>query len=362
MENKGIISQVYLKEFFPRKNFLIRENVLDVLKSIIFLIEQQYPEYRVYTEETIFKNAFVINSIFIFKGDKPVGILKIDWDNSLYDDKFIEVNFSYAPTEDDRPVISRVCEILKAESLDKSHIYIRIDASWRRSINYYLEAEEFLNPLIRELFYGIDVEELANAFLRAPQGILILFGEPGTGKSKLIQYIIGRSQHILNKKVKILMLKGKNAFKSNADEVNTYIENDLVILDDFDFVSLTRRDETVSDIVSTILSVTDGFLPKKAKIIISTNKRLKEIDPALLRPSRLFDILELKPIPKEYFESLCKKYPELSPGLELFETVEELKVSEILDYIDRKRIIKKDYLIDKTISKRIKAYSKEIGF
>ncbi|WP_457568734.1 AAA family ATPase [Desulfurobacterium sp.] len=362
MDTKGIIAQVWLKEFFPRKDFLIKENALDVLKTMIFLIEQQYPHYKVYTEETIFKNATRIDSIFIFKNDKPIGNIKINWRDSLYEDKFIEVRFSYAPIEDDKQIISRICEILKEESLDKSHIHIKIDASWRNSIDYYLDAGEFLNPLIRELFYGINVEELANAFLRAPQGLLILFGEPGTGKSKLIQYIIGKSQYVLNKEVKILMLKGKNAFKSNADEVSTYIDNDLVILDDFDFVSLTRRNEEVCDIVSTILSVTDGFLPKKAKIIISTNKKLKEIDPALLRPSRLFDILELKPIPKEYFESLCERYPELTPGLELFETARELKVSEILDHIDRKRIVKKDYLTDKTISKRIKAYSKEIGF
>ncbi|OMH41034.1 AAA family ATPase [Desulfurobacterium indicum] len=258
MGEKNVKSEIYLKETFPRKLFLIRENASKVLKNLVFLIEQEHPEYEIYTGGVIYRNDSTINNIFIFKNDEVVGNIRIAWDSSLFNEKFIKVYFFYAPTEENKLLITKVCEILRTESLDKTHIHLQIDASWRRTLEYFLEAEEFLNPLIRELFYGIDAEQLAESFLKAPQGILILFGEPGTGKSKLIQYIIGRSQHILNKKVKILMLKGKNAFKSNADEIDTYINNDLVILDDFDFVSLTRNNEAVSDIVSTILSVTDG--------------------------------------------------------------------------------------------------------
>lgn len=47
------------------------------------------------------------------------------------------------------------------------------------------------------------------------------------------------------------------------------------------------------------MSYTDGLLSRKDKIIITTNQAIDTIDPALLRPGRCFDVLQLNPLSVE---------------------------------------------------------------
>ncbi len=75
---------------------------------------------------------------------------------------------------------------------------------------------------------------------------------------------------------------------------------DLVILDDFDFLSertadiQTQNDERQNKIISHLLSYMDGIDINGTKFIISTNKGADSIDKALLRKGRLFESLKLR--------------------------------------------------------------------
>lgn len=76
---------------------------------------------------------------------------------------------------------------------------------------------------------------------------------------------------------------------------------DFVVLDDLDYM-LTKRDSEVmtSDdakknaFLNQLLSFTDGVQKNKTKFIITTNQHFEDVDTALLRKGRLFDILEFR--------------------------------------------------------------------
>jgi len=359
MESFSIRTEVALRENFPYADFQLKDITPQTIVEIIEFLEK---EFIVRKKHSIFSNEETLDGALIFsKEGKLLAAIYIDREPSLFHERFIKLTLMYAPTKEGFKIFEMLKNKLKENILPRLHIVLRILGRWRELTEYVLTPEEFTNQLIPELFYGINVLKLTESFLKSPQNILILFGKPGTGKSKLIQYIIGQSPYVLRKSVNVLVIKGERNIKDSADNISIYLENDIVVLDDLDLVSFKRKgNDEISDVISTILSVTDGFIPKRTKIIISTNKTFKEIDPALLRPSRLFDILELKDVPKNYYLKLCKVYPELAEGLKLFEEREYAKVSEILDFITRQRI-HKDYLLDREISKRTNNYTCKLG-
>ncbi len=352
-------AEIVCKEHFPCADFIMERIDPETVGKLLTYLRK---DYTIHERKVIFNDKEnVEDALILSKSNYLLGVLNINHNSSLFDDKFVKLSLLYAPSKKGLKLLKKIKSYLKKQIISSHHIRLEVFLRWEKQI-YFITPEEFLNPLIPELFQGIDTQKLTESYLNSSQSILILFGNPGTGKSKLIQYIVGKSPQILQKTARVLVIKGKENIIRSADNFNTYLENDIVVLDDFDFVSFTRNeDNDIANVISTILSVTDGFIPKRPKIIISTNKKFSEIDPALLRPSRLFDILELKAISRSHFKKICKSYPKLLPGLELFKKKENVKIAEIFDYITR---IKQadNYLIDKEVSKKEGQYSKKLGF
>ena len=153
-------------------------------------------------------------------------------------------------------------------------------------------------------YIGIDADKLALRFVEDESTLLILSGEPGTGKSKLAIYIAVKASEFSGP-VKILYIKGNTILeyllKEQSKLISMLTETSsltFVILDDFDMSTLKRDNENtlVSNFVSLLLSLTDGVIPINAKFIITTNVTYSEIDNALQRPGRLFAHLNLKKI------------------------------------------------------------------
>jgi hypothetical protein len=346
-----------MKERFPHVDFILRFFPKKELSE--FLDSLRKDGLGVY-EKGVFLGGFTPEEILISRNGRFIAAVYFHEESVAFGS--LRATCLYIPTNEGRNLLKKIQTFLASFTFPRNHILLKLATSWNEFQEYRILPDEFTRSLIPELFYGVDVDKLARAFLLSSQNILILFGEPGTGKSKFIQYVVGRSCFILEKTVSVLAIKGTENIRKSADNPDIYLENDLVVFDDFDILSLKRgEDSDISNVVSTILSVTDGFIPKRPKIIISTNKTLKEIDPALLRPSRLFDILELRAIPKDYYQKLCSDYPELKRGADSFKDQDSLRAAEIFDFIDR-CTIDRDYLKDKNISKKGRKYTVEIGF
>jgi len=173
---------------------------------------------------------------------------------------------------------------------------------------------------ISKLYYPyIDIDVMFEQFFTSQENILVLVGNPGRGKSKLGTMCIKQAyEHPGN----IPYDKTKDNPMLDTQFINVgYIKSidvltcdrfwrqleeqhmDFVIIDDLDYM-LTKRDSEVSShedaqknqFLNQFLSFTDGVQKNNTKFIITTNQNYKDIDAAVLRKGRLFDIIELRPL------------------------------------------------------------------
>ncbi|QPX62899.1 putative AAA/AAA+ superfamily ATPase [Campylobacter phage F207] len=174
----------------------------------------------------------------------------------------------------------------------------------------------------------LDLNEMFIQFLFANSNILILYGQPGTGKTKLAECYLNFLLNLDYKKYKHLELEEK-VFDKSDDDCNcinvAVVKNEsllagdafwnellanrynLVLFDDLDYL-LPRSDiqngidAQRNQFMSHFLSFTEGInndITCKTKFIITTNRNINEIDPALLRAGRTFDILNLRTLTKK---------------------------------------------------------------
>lgn len=135
-------------------------------------------------------------------------------------------------------------------------------------------------------------------------GIMLFYGDPGTGKSTYIRFLI----HILNKNV-IFM---SPSMASNLDSpalTKLLIENanSIFVIEDAEQLLVSREKENNSAI-SMLLNLTDGILGDSLSIqfIATFNTQLHNIDKALLRKGRLNTLYEFKPLTIEKSKALLE--------------------------------------------------------
>ena len=147
------------------------------------------------------------------------------------------------------------------------------------------------DPIMPEVYPFIpNVEKWVEKYLASKSNVLILNGPMGTGKSSLIAHII-----------RVGKLKSMTAFDSKVmkdDYLYTKFiteEYGLIVLEDADLL-LLKRVEGENDTMSKLLNVSEGLIDTSNKKIIFTANlgNTKDIDPALKRPGRCFDIVEFR--------------------------------------------------------------------
>lgn len=176
---------------------------------------------------------------------------------------------------------------------------------------------------ISELYYPyIKTDVMFEQFFTGAENILLLVGAPGLGKSKLTTLALKHAHqnpHILpydkmadNETLETQFINCAYVKSTDVlvnDKFWRELEKgsfDFCIIDDLDYM-LTKRDAEVQTIeddkkntfLNQFLSYTDGIEKHNTKFIITTNQSYDEIDSALLRDGRLFDILEFRALHKD---------------------------------------------------------------
>jgi energy-coupling factor transporter ATP-binding protein EcfA2 len=162
-------------------------------------------------------------------------------------------------------------------------------------------------------------KRLEGKLLSIKKGLLILEGEPGTGKTSYLRHLMGslRDSHrfYFIPPSSLSVLSHPKFIGFWADERKSHEGKKLaVILEDADAALMTRGSDNREE-VSAILNLTDGMLGDflGLQIICTMNCRISEIDQALLRPGRLithrrFDRLDAQQA-RELAGSLGKTLP-----------------------------------------------------
>lgn len=139
-------------------------------------------------------------------------------------------------------------------------------------------------------------------FLQSSASILLLIGPPGTGKTTFIR---GLLQHA---EMSAMVTYDTSILAKDYIFAN-FIEGDrnVMIVEDADNFLGARSDG--NDFMHKFLNVGDGLVTSKnKKMIFSTNlASIKDIDPALIRPGRCFDILAFRSLSQPEATILAKK-------------------------------------------------------
>lgn len=158
---------------------------------------------------------------------------------------------------------------------------------------------------VDEMYPFLDGESLGDyydRYMASSANILLLIGPPGTGKTTFIRGLLAHtnSSAIVSYDSAILEKDGFFA---------RFIESDdnVMVLEDSDAFLKSRSDGNT--MMHRFLNVGDGLVTTKGKkMIFSTNlPSIRDIDSALVRPGRCFDILEFKPLNFENATALAVK-------------------------------------------------------
>jgi ABC-type dipeptide/oligopeptide/nickel transport system ATPase component len=146
----------------------------------------------------------------------------------------------------------------------------------------------------------MDLMDYFREFFKSKANALVLIGEPGTGKSTLIRTVIRELNvraMLAYKQDVITSSEFVGACRDFLNRSNYDPENDItkqtqaIVIEDADLIMRRRVDGNTQ--MAELLNATSGITSNiRHKFIMSTNlKTIDDIDPALLRPGRCFDIL-----------------------------------------------------------------------
>lgn len=248
-------------------------------------------------------------------------------------------------------------EAIKKQIDDVLKPYIVQDASWTKvDVDWYFADKEsgvdcrrvtelFDDIIHPEAYPGLDLEIFVQRYLDSSSSVLILTGEPGTGKTRLIRYIvqqIGKRkeknikaavEHFTNydfeemeskKPVpKLIYTTDERAMKDESLYIQLRCQDyDLMVLEDVDSFLVERKDG--NEVMHRFLASSDGLLPNRRKIIFTTNLNMQEVDRALMRPGRCFASMHLKALGIEESKKLLAKLSDKDFNITKSHTLAEL--------------------------------------
>jgi hypothetical protein len=154
----------------------------------------------------------------------------------------------------------------------------------------------------------LDVDGIiVDAIGKKGSGMILLHGDPGTGKTTYIKHLISKFKDrefifVQNDFVRDLLKPGFVSFLLNN-------KNSILIIEDAEKVVASRDNFTEDSVVSTILQLTDGLFSDSLniKIICTFNTDIDRIDKALLRKGRLIAKYRFLPLTAEKTAALARK-------------------------------------------------------
>ena len=172
-------------------------------------------------------------------------------------------------------------------------------------------------------FINIGLNNFLEKYHSSPQTILLLTGEPGTGKTSFIRHYITKFH--LNS----VVTYDENVMMRDDFYINflTNPQTHVLIVEDAD-VLLSKRTNDNNKIMSKFLNVSDGLVKGvNKKIIFSTNiTNINQIDEALIRKGRCFDVIEFRKLTRSEANIISKEH-----SLPVFETGDEFTLTDVFN-------------------------------
>lgn len=136
-----------------------------------------------------------------------------------------------------------------------------------------------------------DLQTYYKKFVESKSQILVLYGPPGTGKTSFIRDLICETGMNSFISYDLKILTSDSMFVEYLTDKNY----DAIVVEDADELLSSNRGDH-NKVIAKILNISDGLikLPSK-KLIFTTNlTKIQEIDSAIIRPGRCFDVMEFR--------------------------------------------------------------------
>lgn len=164
-----------------------------------------------------------------------------------------------------------------------------------KSYEYYLKPFD-INQTFDDDFitshFNEDFEEINQQIVRLvndkKRGVVMLHGEPGTGKTNYIKYLAG----VVNDRKVVYLPTYMATALADPDFISFVTDNltgAVIVIEDAEQIITTRESgESDRNAVSTLLNITDGMLGEALNVLVvcTFNTDLSFIDSALLRSGR----------------------------------------------------------------------------
>jgi hypothetical protein len=193
------------------------------------------------------------------------------------------------------------------------------------SVNVPLNRDRLPIEEMYPFLKGESLNDYYDRYMESSANILLLIGPPGTGKTTFIRGLLAHRNcsAIVTYDAQILEKDGFFA---------RFIEDDaeVMVLEDSDAFLKSRSDGNT--MMHRFLNVGDGLVTTKGKkMIFSTNlPSIRDIDSALIRPGRCFDIVEFKPLSLFDANKLADKLGATVPKRNAGEVV-EFSIAELFN-------------------------------
>ena len=166
---------------------------------------------------------------------------------------------------------------------------IEIGILVQRNGSYYVDDTEIdIMGIDVDRTYNDDIpEEAINDFVNKERnGLMLFYGEPGTGKTTYIRHLIQE-----NRNKKFVILDSNLLYNITSHSLlNVFIDKKdaIYIIEDCEKLLVSRDNET-NPIISAFLNMTDGILANiiNCKFICTFNTDLSNVDEALKRKGRM---------------------------------------------------------------------------
>lgn len=164
----------------------------------------------------------------------------------------------------------------------------------RRKFTFQALSDEELSIHYGKAF--LPVYEKLKEFLEAHRKLVLLHGQPGTGKSTLLKQLIAQ------KNDRLLYFSPENIKLLGTPDFTKFLlrhTGKIIIAEDAENILVDTG--TRSAATANLLNLTDGILAEiyDCGLLATFNTHISNLDSALIRPGRLFLQYELKPLTTE---------------------------------------------------------------
>lgn len=189
-----------------------------------------------------------------------------------------------------------------------------IEFIYNNNYGFYTKKSKLINPKLNiEINYGkhfLKTDKVIKETLKLnnKSGIVLLHGDPGTGKTTYIKHLIGS---IIKYKKVIYMPPSMAAQISHPNFISFMFENknSIIVIEDAEEILASRSNERNSS-VQNLLNVSDGIMGDvlNIQIICTFNCHVSKIDQALKRKGRIISEHEFKKLSIEDSINVTKFY------------------------------------------------------